>query len=95
MPLSFHEENPQYISNNGVNKGKASVHYEIGGSDRMAEISMIERDIRLAEETGATIDIQHISTKEGVELVREARKSIRTFMPKRHRIIFHWRKTQS
>ena len=74
MPLSFHEENPQYISNNGVNKGKASAHYEIGGSDRMAEISMIERDIRLAEETGATIDIQHISTKEGVELVREARK---------------------
>lgn len=74
MPLSFHEENPQYISNNGVNKGKASAHFEIGGSDRMAEISMIERDIRLAEETGATIDIQHISTKEGVELVREARK---------------------
>ena len=52
MPLSFHEENPQYISNNGVNKGKASAHYEIGGSDRMAEISMIERDIRLAAETG-------------------------------------------
>ena len=36
---------------------------------------MIERDIRLAGETGAEIDIQHISTKEGVALVREARKS--------------------
>lgn len=74
MPLSFHEEDPKYISNNGVNKGKASAHYEIGGSDRMAEISMIERDIRLAAETGADIDIQHISTKEGVELVRQARR---------------------
>lgn len=74
MSLSFHEEDPQYISNNGVNKGKASGHYEIGGSDRMAEISMIERDIKLAAETGASIDIQHISTKEGVELVREAKK---------------------
>ena len=40
----------------------------------MAEISMIERDIALALKTGADIDIQHISTKEGVELVRQARK---------------------
>lgn len=73
MPLSFHEENPANITNNGINKGKASEHYGIGGSDRMAEISMIDRDIRLAQETGAQIDIQHISTKEGVELVRKAR----------------------
>lgn len=73
MPLSFHEENPAYITNNGINKGKASEHYGIGGSDRMAEISMIDRDIRLAQETGAQIDIQHISTREGVELVRKAR----------------------
>ncbi len=75
MPLSFHEENPAYIENNGINRGKASEHFQIGGSDRQAEISMIERDIRLAKETGAEIDIQHISTKEGVALVREARKN--------------------
>lgn len=75
MPLSFHEEDPAYICNNGIHKGKASEHFGIGGSDRMAEISMVERDIRLAKETGAKIDIQHISTKESVELVREARKN--------------------
>ena len=74
MPLSFHEENPAYITDNGVNRGRASEYFQIGGSDRQAEISMIERDIRLAKETGAEIDIQHISTKEGVALVREARK---------------------
>lgn len=74
MPLSFHEEDPAYITNNGINKGKAGAYFGIGGSDRMAEISMIERDIRLAKETKATIDIQHISTREGVEMVREARK---------------------
>ena len=38
----------------------------------MAEISMVKRDIELAGETGATVNIQHISTKEAVELVREA-----------------------
>ena len=33
----------------------------------------IERDIRLAEETGCRLHICHISTREGVELVREAK----------------------
>ena len=73
LPVSLHEEDPQYIENNGINRGYASKELNIGGSDRMAEISMVKRDIELAGETGATINIQHISTKEAVELVREAR----------------------
>lgn len=73
-PISFHEENPAYIENNGIHAGKAAEFYGIGGSKREAEISMIERDIRLALETGATVVIQHISTKEGVALVREAKR---------------------
>lgn len=74
LPISFHEENPAYIENNGINRGKASEHFGIGGSDRQAEISMIERDLNIALETGAIINIQHISTKEGVDLVRQAKK---------------------
>lgn len=73
-PLSFHEENPAFIENNGINAGKASEYYQIGGSDRQAEIRMVKRDLALAEGTGAEISIQHISTKEAVELVREAKK---------------------
>ena len=72
-PISFHEEDPKYIQNNGIHAGKAAAHYGIGGSKREAEITMIERDIRLALETGATVVIQHISTKEGVELVRQGK----------------------
>ena len=34
---------------------------------------MIERDVEIALRTGADVDIQHISTKEGVELVRKAK----------------------
>lgn len=74
-PLSFHEENPAFIKNNGVNAGKAAEYYGIGGSDRRAEIWMVERDLALAEGTGAEVSIQHISTKEAVELVREAKKT--------------------
>ncbi len=72
-PLSFHEEDPSVIENNGINRGKASDFFGIGGSPREAEIRMISRDIELAKKTGACIDIQHISTKEGVELVRRAK----------------------
>lgn len=74
LPLSFHEENPKFIENNGIHRGKASEYFGIGGSPREAEIDMIGRDLELALETGACINIQHISTKEGVELVRQAKK---------------------
>lgn len=74
MPVSFHEENPKYIENNGINRGRASEYFGIGGSPREAETDLIERDLELALETGACINIQHISTREGVELVRRAKK---------------------
>lgn len=74
VPLSFHEEDPAFIENNGINRGKASAHFGIGGSDRQAEISLVKRDLELALETGAVINIQHISSKEAVELVRQAKK---------------------
>lgn len=74
MPISFHEENPALIGNNGINRGKASEYFGIGGSPREAEITMVERDLQLALETGASIDIQHISAKESVELVRKAKE---------------------
>lgn len=73
-PVSLHEENPALITNNGVNAGQASAHYGIGGSPREAEISMVERDLRIAVEEEADLSIQHISTKEAVELVRRAKK---------------------
>lgn len=75
MPISFHEEDPKLIENNGINRGKASAHYGIGGSPREAEISLVERDLKLALETGACMDVQHISAKESVELVRKAKQT--------------------
>lgn len=72
-PISFHEENPAMIANNGINRGRASEYYQIGGSPREAEIDLVKRDLELALETGAEVVIQHISTKEAVELLRQAK----------------------
>lgn len=74
VPVSLHEENPSLIINNGINKGAASEYYKIGGSPREAEISLITRDLEIALKTGAILNIQHISTKEGVALVRAAKQ---------------------
>ena len=73
VPISFHEEDPSLIENNGVNAGKASAYFGIGGSPREAEYTLVERDLELALQTGAHIDVQHISTKEAVEMVRKAK----------------------
>ena len=73
MPISLHEEDASLITNNGINRGKASEHFGIGGSPRDAEISLIERDLQIALETNAIVNVQHISSKEGVELVRKAK----------------------
>ena len=73
LPLSFHEEDPRFVKEPGVNP--AAERLGLTGADRQAEIVTVERDCRLARETGAAIVIQHISAKESVELVRRAKQS--------------------
>ena len=73
VPLSFHEELPSFIKNPGVNHGKVSEAMGLYGAESAAEYVMIARDVMLALATGACVDIQHISSKEGVELVRFAK----------------------
>lgn len=80
VPISFHEENPELIENNGINRGFASEYFKIGGSPREAEIDLIKRDIdlvfRCIDKYGLNpkLVIQHISTREGVWMVRDAKK---------------------
>ena len=73
LPISLHEEDPAFISQNGINHGIASKHYGIKGSPSIAEESMVARDCLLALKTGAHTVIQHISSGTSVALVRNAK----------------------
>lgn len=73
MPVSLHEEDPAFISENGINQGEASKHLGIGGSPALAEDVMVSRDCMLALHTGAKTVIQHISSGNSVALVRNAK----------------------
>ena len=75
MTVSLHEEDKTLISENGINRGKASDHFGIKGSPKEAEISLIRRDLEIAISENALVDIQHVSAKESVELIRQAVKS--------------------
>lgn len=74
VPLSFHEEDKNFIETAGVNKGKISEKLGLGGASAIAEDILVARDGMLALETGAKVNIQHISSKNSVELVRMYKK---------------------
>lgn len=74
MPLSFHEEDPAFITDNGINRGAVSGQLGIGGSPALAEDVMIARDCMLALHTGATVDIQHISSGNSVRMIKLAKE---------------------
>lgn len=74
LPLSFHEEDPQFIKNAGVNHGVISEQLGIEGAYAAAEYVLSARDAMLALATGASINIQHISSKEAVSVVAHAKK---------------------
>ena len=72
LPISLHEEDKTLIAQNGINRGKASAYYKVDGSPKEAEVSLIRRDLQIASETGAILDVHHVSSGESVELIREA-----------------------
>lgn len=74
LPVSLHEEDPFFVYEAGVNRGAVSEKLGYGGADRAAEEIMTARDAVLALTTGASLCIQHISSKNTVEIVRTFRK---------------------
>ncbi|WP_206426677.1 dihydroorotase [Clostridium sp. E02] len=74
VPLSFHEEDPAFIKENGIHHGTISENLGIYGSPAVAEDSLVARDCMIALHTKARVNIQHISSAGAVEMVRTAKK---------------------
>lgn len=74
VPLSFHEEDPALIDAAGVNQGAVSKALHYGGAPAVSEDVMVARDCMLALHTGASIDIQHISSGTSVRMVELAKQ---------------------
>ena len=66
------------IANYGgaMHKGKRSEELGIPGIPNIAESVQIARDVLLAEATGCHYHVCHVSTKESVRVIRDAKKLV-------------------
>ncbi|HPO13291.1 MAG TPA: dihydroorotase [Candidatus Hydrogenedentes bacterium] len=68
-----HNEDETLAEGGSMNEGFNSTILGIPGIPKAAEEIRIDRNIRLAELTGARLHIQHVTSAEGVQLVRRAK----------------------
>ena len=72
--LAQHCETDALSAGGHMNEGEWSTRLGIGGLPAESETLMMRRDIALARRTGAHIHFQHVSTAEGVAIVRAAKE---------------------
>jgi dihydroorotase len=68
-----HPEEPA-LAGGVMNEGELSTRLGLSGISNAAEAIMLERDIRLLAGTGGRYHAAHVSTAEGVDLIRQAKK---------------------
>lgn len=71
--IAAHCEDNSLLSGGYIHDGEYARMHGHRGISSASEYKQIERDLRLAEETGCAYHVCHISTKESVELIRQAK----------------------
>ncbi len=74
LPVMTHSVDPCLSGDGVMNESFTSTKLGLKGIPNQAEDIMVARDIYLAELTGARLHIAHVSTAEGIELVRRAKQ---------------------
>jgi len=68
-----HAEEPALAEGGVMNEGELATRMGLSGITPVAEAMMLERDMRLVALTGGRYHAAHISTAEGVEIIRRAK----------------------
>jgi len=72
-PVISHCEDLNLVADGVMNEGYYSTIMGLRGIPSAAEEAMIARDLVLSRSTGIPIHIAHVSTKNGIQLIREAK----------------------
>ncbi len=75
VPIISHAEDLNLSQGAPMNEGAVSALLGYRGNPAASEEIMVAREIALARLTGARVHIAHISTREGVDLVRRAKEA--------------------
>ncbi len=73
MPVISHSEDPYLVEGGVMNEGPVARDLGLAGIPNAAESIMVFREIALSELTGAPVHIAHVSTRESVRAIREAK----------------------
>jgi dihydroorotase len=74
MPVMSHSEDLELAAGGSMNEGRVALELGHRGIPNAAESIMVMRDIALSELTGSHLHIAHVSTRESVQAIREAKK---------------------
>ncbi|MFH0954368.1 MAG: dihydroorotase [Verrucomicrobiota bacterium] len=74
LVIMDHAQDRELEKRGFMHEGKFSKHWNIPGIPSEAEFRMVRRDIELAQRTGCALHFQHVSARESVDLIRDARK---------------------
>lgn len=75
LPIVAHTEDESLLFGGCMHRGKVSEKLGLPGIMSATESSQIARDLILAEETGVHYHVCHLSTKESVRIIREAKQA--------------------
>jgi dihydroorotase len=73
MPVIDHCEDYSLSANGVINEGLVSTKLGLRGSPTEAEDIMVSRDVILSAKTGAHIHIQHVSSRNAIDIIRRAK----------------------
>ncbi|GAA0445715.1 dihydroorotase [Lentibacillus halophilus] len=75
MPVVAHCEDNSLVYNGVVHRGDVSERMNLPGIPSLSESVQIARDVLLAEASGCHYHVCHVSTKESVRVIRDAKKA--------------------
>lgn len=75
LPLIEHCEEPTLAAGSVMRGGPVAIRLGLGGWPSSAELTVVQRDIALAAETGGWVHFTHLSTAAALEAVRSAKAS--------------------
>ncbi|MDR3128538.1 MAG: dihydroorotase [Bifidobacteriaceae bacterium] len=72
-PILAHTQDKTIMGNGVIYKGQIATKYQLPTISEMSETKQLARDLQLAKDIGVHYHICHISTKKGLELVKQAK----------------------
>ena len=74
LPVISHCEDLDLAAGGAMNEGSVATRLGLAGIPNVAESIMVSRDIALCELTGVPVHIAHVSTRESVRAIKDAKK---------------------